>query len=615
MDVSIVQSPLPPPSPLLVYDGECRFCRRWVARLRRWAGQEIPSIASQDLEPGAHGISCSDAERALQYMDATGVRHSAAAAVVECLAAHGAIHWPRWIYHHVPGAAVLLEWGYAQVARRRQALSRLESILAGPSDEPATYDTGMGLMVRGTALVFAIAFASLGMQAEGLWGSRGVWPAEAFLAQLKSQGLGWVEMPSFFWLDEGDGMLQAAWITGLSASLLALTGRLTGPMLLAAWTLYLSFCVIGGPFLNFQWDALLLECGVVAMLAARWEWRPGGLPLRHAAVVRWLAWAVLFKLMWFSGVVKLSSGDVSWWGLTALGSHFETQPLPNPVAWAMHRLPDWIQAGITVGMFFTELVLPLAIFLPRRARLVAAVGFAALQLGILATGNYGFFNLLALVLCLPLLDDTTLRCVRVPGAGVAAGRVSGFRSTMAVGWATVFLLFLTVQAPGAFRIPASLPAPLAAVLEQVSALRSVNSYGLFAIMTTTRPEITLQGSNDGTTWSDYVFRYKPGPLDRPPPVLIGHMPRLDWQMWFAALGDARRNPWLVMLVQRLLEGSSPVRALLQEDPFPDRPPRFIRAIIHDYRFTQPGNDGWWTRRERGLYLPPLSLENFQRTPE
>jgi len=583
--------------------------------MRRWTGRDIPAAASQDLEPGSHGISCADAERALQYIGRDGVRHQAAAAVVECLAEHGTARWLRWIYRRVPAASGLMERGYGWIARNRSWISRVESVLAGPAPEPATHDTGMGLFVRGVGAVFAAAFASLGMQASGLWGSAGVWPAEAFLAQASSQGYGWMELPTVFWLGAGDGALGAAWMAGLAASLLAAAGVLAGPMLLAAWGLYLSFCAAGGPFLNFQWDALLLECGVVAMLAARWGWRPGGLPLRHAAVARWLAWGVLFKLMWFSGVVKLSSGDVSWWGLTALGSHFETQPLPNPAAWALHHLPEWMQAALAAGMFFIELVLPLAIFLPRRARLAAAGAFAALQAGILATGNYGFFNLLALVLCLPLLDDATLRCWRVPGAGVATGRVGGLRSTMAAAWAALFVLFLAVQAPRAFRMNMPLPAPVAAVVERVSALRSINSYGLFAVMTTARPEITLQGSEDGILWQDYVFPYKPGPPDRPPPLLIGHMPRLDWQMWFAALGDARRNPWLVHLAHRLLEGSPPVLALLEENPFPERPPRYVRAVVQDYRFTRPGEEGWWTRGRQNSYLPPVSLENFQRTPE
>jgi hypothetical protein len=382
-------------------------------------------------------------------------------------------------------------------------------------------------------------------------------------------------------------------------------------MLLAAWGLYLSFCTGGGLFMNFQWDALLLECGVVAVMAARWGTNRDGLALRHSAVARWLAWAVVFKLMWFSGVVKLTSGDPNWAGLTALGYHFETQPLPNPLARVAHHLPDLVQAAMTAGMFVVELVLPLGIVLMRRGRRVAAVGFAALQLGILATGNYGFFNLLALVLTVTLIDDAALRWMRVPGAGAAAGRVPLRRTVPALAWAAVVVAAALVQVPGVFRIRVEPPRPVAAVLEVVWPFRSVNSYGLFAVMTTERVEITLQGSTDGVVWRDYVFPYKPGPLDRRPPICVGHMPRLDWQMWFAALGDARGNPWLVMLARRLLEGSPEVLGLLEENPFPERPPVYVRAVAQEYRFARADEPGWWVWRDRGLYLRPLTLEDFR----
>jgi hypothetical protein len=579
--------------------------------LKRWAGREIPAVASQELEPGAHGITCEDAERALQYVDAKGVRHQGAAAVVECLAEHGAGRGLRWIYRRVPGVAPVMEWGYGRVARNRGWISHVETALAGPDLEPATYDTAMGLFVRGVAAVFAVAFASLGAQAAGLWGSGGVWPMEGYLAQVARQGVGFWQLPGVFWLGAGDGALRAGWLAGLGVSLLALAGVRPGPMLLAAWGLYLSFCTGGGPFMNFQWDALLLECGVVAALAARWDGGGGGLALRHPAVARWLAWAVLFKLMWFSGVVKLSSGDPAWAGLTALGDHFETQPLPNPAALAAHRLPELVQAGLTAGMFAIELVLPWAIWLPRRARWAAAAGFAVLQVGILATGNYGFFNLLALFLTVTLVDDAAWRRIGVPGAGAAAGRMPWRRAVPALAWGVVVVLSAWVQVPGVFRVRVEPPQGVAAALEAVRPFRSANSYGLFAVMTTDRVEITLQGSADGMVWRDYVFPYKPGPPERRPPVCVGHMPRLDWQMWFAALGEARGNPWLVMLARRLLEGSPAVLGLLEENPFPDGPPKYVRAVAQGYRFARADEPSWWVRSDRGLYLLPLALENFR----
>jgi hypothetical protein len=160
---------------------------------------------------------------------------------------------------------------------------------------------------------------------------------------------------------------------------------------------------------------------------------------------------------------------------------------------------------------------------------------------------------------------------------------------------------------------------LGALTRAVSPLYIVNPYGLFAVMTTTRPEIVIEGSADGQEWREYVLRYKPGPLSRPALWNIPHQPRLDWQMWFAALGSARENPWIVMLMWRLLEGSPPVLALLESNPFADGPPKYVRAELYDYRFanrrTHFLTGQWWVRRPEGLYFPQVSTADFKRAPD
>jgi hypothetical protein len=130
-------------------------------------------------------------------------------------------------------------------------------------------------------------------------------------------------------------------------------------------------------------------------------------------------------------------------------------------------------------------------------------------------------------------------------------------------------------------------------------------------MTTTRPEIVIEGSNDSTEWKPYIFQYKPGPLNRAPGIVEPSQPRLDWQMWFAALSNYRENPWLIRFMMRLLQGSQPVLDLLGENPFAGHPPRYVRAIVYEYRFTnfderrKTGN--WWKREMKGIYFPPVSL--------
>ncbi|MDQ2870074.1 MAG: lipase maturation factor family protein, partial [Acidobacteriota bacterium] len=307
------------------------------------------------------------------------------------------------------------------------------------------------------------------------------------------------------------------------------------------------------------------------------------------------------------GVVKLASGDPTWRDLTALTYHYETQPLPPWTAWYMHQLPSAFQRVSTVLLFFVELAVPFLIFGPRRLRLAAFTLLVALQISIAATGNYAFFNLLSALLCLLLLDDRLLarigrRAAESPGHGELAEARRWPRAVVA----GVAIVVLPV---GLLHLGAPMPAPVLVAAQVVAPLRLVNGYGLFAVMTTRRQEIILEGSADGQTWLPYEFRWKPGDLRRRPGFVAPHQPRLDWQMWFAALGPYEASPWLAALEERLLEGSPAVVALLNGNPFPGRPPRLLRARLWDYRFTdrtaRRATGEWWRREEAGAFGPTL----------
>ena len=329
------------------------------------------------------------------------------------------------------------------------------------------------------------------------------------------------------------------------------------------------------------------------------------------------------------GAVKLVSGDVTWHNLTALTFHYETQPLPTALAWYAHQWPVSVHKATCAAMFFIELILPFFIFLPRRPRAVAFRVFVLFMIAIALAGNYTFFNLLACVLCVPLLDDFALMRF-VPqswservGAGAQPAwlrplpRPFRWARGLMLGLLTAVVLGVTsVEMLGMARVQPSVEAPLAKLHRWVAPFRSLNSYGLFAVMTTSRPEILVEGSRDGQTRLAYEIPHKPGDLHRRPSYVAPHQPRLDWQMWFAALGDVRGNPWFVNFCYRLLQGSPDVLALLEKNPFPDRPPKFIRATIHVYHFTTPEErrqDGaWWHRQYRAEYCPPLSLQGNTR---
>jgi hypothetical protein len=464
--------------------------------------------------------------------------------------------------------------------------------------------------LRGLAVVYLIAFASLLPQIAGLIGPQGILPAQAFFDAVRTgvgSFKGFLEFPSLcWWIGAGPGALHFLCIGGMALAVVLLAGLAPGICLALLWIFYLSLTVAGQTFLSFQWDILLLEAGFLSIFLAPWK-RHAQAPRGALFLVRWL----LFRFMLMSGVVKLTSGDDAWRHLTALGYHYQTQPLPTWLGWYVHQAAPWFGELSTGFMFFVELAVPFGIWGPRRVRLVSFWLLVALQALIAATGNYGFFNLLSAVLCLLLLDDTQWPCwlrLAPPASAAASFRVQ--RDAVAV-LCGVYAVFGTMLLWVAFFPSARVPRFLGTAFAWVEPFRSVNGYGLFRVMTRTRAEITIEGSNDGEHWSAYAFKWKPGDPNAAPGFVAPYMPRLDWQMWFAALGQYDDDPWFVSFLVELLKGSPPVLGLLATNPFPQAPPRYIRAVIADYQFTDLAarreTGAWWLVGPERAYSPAFSL--------
>lgn len=589
-------------APVLVYDGDCGFCAWWARYWQELTGSRVRYAPYQVAAPHFPDISEAAFRGAVRYIALDGSVAGGAAAAFRTLShAPGHGHWLR-LYRHLPGFALVSETVYGFVAGHRPLAGKLTRWLWGPRPEPSRYGITAGLFLRLLGLVYLAAFFSLGVQVAGLIGSRGILPAGAHFAALENAAgaTAWLQHPSLFWLGAGDGALQAACWLGAAASLAVVANRAAGPALFLAWVLYLSLYHAGQVFMEYQWDLLLLEAGFLGWLLTSGS----RLPLW---LLRWL----LFRFILLSGAVKLASGDAAWSSLRALGYHFETQPLPTPLAWHAQQLPEGLLGALVAAHFVIELVLPFFIFLPRRPRLLAAAGFLALQAFIMATGNYGFFNLLVLALTVTLLDDQSLSRA-LPGRlaqGVALrgrrepGRLRG--AAIAV-FAALSVGVGTAQA--AKRISLD---PDTTVLPALAPFRVVNPYGVFANMVMDRRELSIEGSDDGMVWRELAFRFKPGPPDRAPGWNVPHQPRLDWQMWFAALGDARESPWLVPFLARLLDGAPEVRSLLDSAGWRGPPPRQVRIVLWRYRFATPeehAREAWWMREAEGEYLAPVTRE-------
>src|ERR1041385_6972642 len=331
---------------------------------------------------------------------------------------------------------------------------------------------------------------------------------------------------------------------------------------------------------------------------------------------------LLLKLMLMSGVVKLTSGDDCWWNLTALDYHYWSQPLPTVFGWWADKSPEWFKHFSVAFCLVVEIIVPFFIWAPRRPRVVVAGLLIFLQLVIAFTGNYCFFNLLTIALCLLLIDDSVIGTVRrgvrkqitgAPGGGDLLDQLRGYVAI------AVIIVTLPINAWlifTAFKPNADWPRPPVAVYGCLEPFRIVNGYGLFRVMTKDRDEIVIEGSADGIDWLPYEFKWKPGDVMRAPGWCAPHQPRLDWQMWFAALGSYRENPWFGRLIVRLLQGSQDANRLFAKNPFPREPPRYIRAMFYRYRFTtlreHDETGAWWKREQLREYLPTVSADQLRQ---
>ena len=601
------------PKPTLIYDGDCRFCRQWVERWKAATGERVDYLSS-DVAVKVHpGIRAEDCDEAIQWMGADGGRLAGAPAVFAALAeGTRSGRFFQSAYGRSKPFARAADALYRLVARRRQAFSVATRWLWGNDVLPPEYAISTRWFLRLLAAIYLIAFVSYGLQLDGLIGEKGILPAQDFFRQVREfygPEVVW-RLPSLGWLGAGSGALHAWCWSGVAVACLLLLGFAPLPCLLFLWLDYLSLTVAGQVFYQFQWDILLLEAGFLAILIAPRGWRPKivASPPRLAHFL--LLW-LLFRLMFSSGVVKLTSGDPSWADGTALTYHYFTQPLPTPLAWYAQQLPRWWQFLSVKIMFAIELGAPFFLFCPRRLRLLAAGALTFLQILIALTGNYGFFNLLTLALILLAVDDSTWwkfsLLPRLPAGPGPRFLPLGLIAPVAV----VILLLSLVPLASAFRRPMPWLAPLAGLYEVVAPFRTINGYGLFSVMTRERREILIEGSEDGVQWKPYRFRDKPGDVDRAPPWVAPYMPRLDWQMWFAALSSIEDNPWFVHLLARLLEPSPAVLGLLVDNPFPGKAPRYVRAMSDRYAFTtfaqRDKTGAWWTTEPAAIYCREVSL--------
>ena len=452
---------------------------------------------------------------------------------------------------------------------------------------------------RGLGCIYLIAFLIAANQFIPLLGKRGLQPVRRFLRYTRFQ-----KAPSLFYIRCSDRFIMATIWCGIALSLFAVTGWSESFGLIVSmstwallWVIYLSLVNVGQTFYGFGWETMLTETGFLAIFL-------GSSDTHAPVVVMWLIVWVLFRTMFGAGLIKLRS-DPCWRDLTCLFYHYETQPLPNPLSWYLHHSPPWTHKAGVLFTHFAQLVVPWFYFAPAPLCYWAGGLTILFQITLILSGNLSWLNYITIVLCIPCFDD------RLLGRLISISHSVPMQMTLvhkiAVGALTVIVLALS------WRPARNLFSRRQLMNASFEPLHLVNTYGAFGAVTRERFEVVIKGTgadlpDPNAEWREYDFKGKPGNVNRRPCIVSPYHWRLDWQMWFAAMSPPDLHPWIFALVQRLLEGEKRILRLFARNPFPDAPPKFIRADWYRYRFTKPGERGWWTRTYVGEYLPPVTLD-------
>jgi hypothetical protein len=474
------------------------------------------------------------------------------------------------------------------------------------------------VILRWLGLVYFVAFYVAANQLVPLVGEHGLLPATLFLqrvqAQFPSTLGGFLQLPTLFWIGLSDRLMMILSWAGMALSLLVLLGYANAVLMAVLWALYLSFVHIGQDWYSYGWEIQLLETGFLAIfLCPLLDGRPFPRRPPPGAVI-WLFRWLIFRIMLGAGLIKLR-GDPCWRDLTCLYYHYETQPLPNPLSWWLHFQPHWFHRFGALWNHFIELIAPWFIFWPRLARHVAGALLLSFQVVLILSGNLSFLNWLTIVPILACFDDSLL-CYLLPGAWVArARRAAAAARPSRAQYVLVAGLALIVAWLSIYPV-VNLLSPNQVMNTSFNPLHLVNTYGAFGSVGRERREIVFEGTDDGvitgqTRWTQYEFKGKPGDLNRRPAVVAPYQYRLDWQLWFAAMSTPEHYPWTLHFVWKLLHNDPGTLSLLALNPFPKKPPRYIRAVLYRYEFAPPGDPSgdWWKRAPLGLWLPPLSADD------
>ncbi len=455
---------------------------------------------------------------------------------------------------------------------------------------------------RALGFIYCLGFLIAANQFRALCGEKGILPIRLFVKRIEF----W-DSPSLFWLNSSDNFILILAYLGLVLAVLATIGIsdsfgpwVSGIFWFSLWLIYLSFVNVGQTFYSFGWKTLLLEMGFLSIFLGSSNRAP-------SALVIWLMRWILFRLMFGAGLIKLR-GDECWRDLTCMNYHYETQPMPNPLSWYFHQLPEWVNKGAVLFTHFAELVVPFFYFAPKPLRHWAGVITIIFQGMLILSGNLSWLNYITIVLCIVCFDDSILPRLEMWTKSMG---LSFTESTDTVIGTPLVYVVASVILLLSIKPTINLLSPRQMMNTSFEPLHLVNTYGAFGSITRKRFEVIIEGNNDLSSdhWQEYTFKGKPSEVERRPPIISPYHLRLDWQMWFAAMSSYEYHPWILSLIGKLLQGNAQVLSLFRGNPFGQNPPKYIRASLYEYNFADPSNKNWWVRKYVREYLPALSLDN------
>ena len=493
--------------------------------------------------------------------------------------------------------------------------NRFLSLIKSKNNDKPTYWLTRFIFLRALGFVYFFAFLSLAIQVIPLIGENGLLPASNFLEGIHSffgsASNALIKLPTIFWLNSSDTFLSVFAWAGVILSVIVMIGYANSIMMFVLWLIYMSYVNIGQVFYGYGWEIQLLETGFLAIFFCPLiDWRPFPKKAPPVAIVWLLRW-LAFRIYLGAGLIKIR-GDECWRNLTCMKYHYETQPIPNPLSRIAHFFPSWVHKFEVLWNHFIELFVPFFIFVPRIARYAAGVLLISFQFLLILSGNLSFLNYLTILPAIACFDDKFLRKILpkkiVEKASHAHKNQIESKFSAVAAW-SYFVIVLILSVP----IIQNLLSSNQVMNTSFTTIPLVNTYGAFGSVGRERYELVIEGTSDekitkDTQWKAYEFKAKPTDVNRPLPIIAPYQPRIDWQIWFAAMEPPQQNPWLLHMIWKLLDNDKATLSLLAKNPFLNEKPKYIRVQYYKYKFAKPFAKPYWEREYIGEWLSPLSKE-------